>query len=156
MAETIHVLIVDDDADCAMTLKTGLEALPGALFTCEIASTMASAVQRLAHHDIDAAIVDLTLPDAKGTDSVAAIRAVAPEIRAVVYTGSPEMHAAAKAAGASDVLTKPTDLHAISTALQFSVAYRKSPEWRALDEALAKLGSMLDTIEKEHGHRCMD
>src|SRR5688572_25028987 len=68
--ETIHVLIVEDSEDCAMSVQKILEARKEVSFTVEIVGTVGDAVRRLRCGGIDAVLLDLSLPDGDGVDVV--------------------------------------------------------------------------------------
>lgn len=149
----IHVLLVEDNADEALMLKMYLEGRPEVIFTTEWAPTIASALIRLERGGVDAILLDLTMPDGHGPDVVRRIKAAAPNIGPIVYTGWPkaDVEEEVKKAGAEAVLEKPSHPDKISERLRFAVAHRDIRKERdELLEILEQLGDVVyDVIERE-------
>ncbi len=104
--ETIGVLLVEDDEGDARLVEDDLaERLPRARIARS--RTLRDALATLGPA-IDCVLLDLGLPDARGLDAVARLRAQAPGIPLIVLTGLADEAAgvAAVAAGAQDYLVK--------------------------------------------------
>jgi sigma-B regulation protein RsbU (phosphoserine phosphatase) len=151
MKDRLHVLLVEDNADEALSLKMALEMRPEVIITTEWAPTVASAITRLKRGGVDAVLLDLTMPDGQGPDVVRRITEAAPEIYSVVYTGrsKEEVEHPVKEAGALAVVQKPACSDEITKKLRFAVAYRNADRAREeFDKILAELGEVMDEAIK--------
>ena len=103
------VLIVDDEPSIREVLD---ELLQGrGLRTLEAANGIEALLQ-VKHQHPDVVLLDLTMPRVDGLETLKHIHRFDPRIRVIVLTASlnPDVHQAARRAGASDVVTKPCDL----------------------------------------------
>jgi diguanylate cyclase (GGDEF)-like protein/PAS domain S-box-containing protein len=73
-----NILLVTQDANDADTLRLTLDGAEGDRFTVHWASTLAGGLERLHGGDIDAVMVDLSLPDSQGQDTFDALLGLAP------------------------------------------------------------------------------
>lgn len=81
-----RILVVEDEDLIQMLLSSQLEEWG---FSVEVTGTAATAKSKLAmlHGQVDAAIVDLGLPDAKGSGFIAELRALYPLLPIVISSG---------------------------------------------------------------------
>jgi diguanylate cyclase (GGDEF)-like protein len=100
------LLIEDSTSDQELVLALLEDALPHARIT--VAANLVDAMSRLGEHRFDAALADLSLPDADGLAVVHAIRATYPGTALLVLTGRADGELAlwALAEGAQDYLVK--------------------------------------------------
>lgn len=107
--EPRRVLVVDDDADVALFVKTILERR--AQCVVETASDGAAGVAAVATFHPDAVVTDIEMPGLSGLDLIAAIRADRPWLPVVVMTAHVSVDYAVSAlrAQADEFLTKPLD-----------------------------------------------
>jgi CheY-like chemotaxis protein len=112
----IRVLIVDDDRDAAICLKTLLEAAG-----CEVRGAVmpSNAVAIGWELQPDAALVDIIMPGSNGYRVIRQLRLEFPEMTIVAYSGwgRQEDEDAAVAAGADRFLSKPATFDQIRQAL---------------------------------------
>jgi two-component system, NtrC family, response regulator AtoC len=103
-----HVLIVDDDADSAGTLR---ELIVGPQFTVAIANTLRDARKQIALQQPDLVLLDLKLPDGNGMDLFADPQLVA-NSEVVLITGHASLDTSIQALrmGAADYIVKPINL----------------------------------------------
>jgi CheY-like chemotaxis protein/HPt (histidine-containing phosphotransfer) domain-containing protein len=109
MAEPgLSVLIVEDNPGDARLVEWALQHEPSARFRAEHVGRVAAAIERLAAGGVDAVLLDLGLPDSRGTDGVRRIRERAPSVAVIVLTGSedPVLVRQAIEAGAQDYQVK--------------------------------------------------
>jgi CheY-like chemotaxis protein len=101
-----QVLIVDDDAE---TLSGFSAILRAGGYRVRTAATGAAAFEALVEHAVDAAIVDLRLPDVSGLEVVHEARLRRPGAPVLVISGFATVSDAVRALrlGARDVLEKP-------------------------------------------------
>jgi signal transduction histidine kinase len=144
----IRVLLVDDNpADTRLIRELLLDA--GTLPACLAhAGRLSEALACLRASPFDAVLLDLTLPDATGLDTLLRVRAAAPDVPVVVLTGADDDALALRAlkGGAQDFLVKgQVDGALLVRALRYGVQ-RKRAEVRAafLADAARILSSALD------------
>lgn len=103
-----HVLIVDDDADSAATLR---ELIAAPSFTVAVASTLADARKQIALQQPDLVLLDLKLPDGNGLDLFSDPQLVAnSEVALITGHASLETSIQALRLGAADYIVKPINL----------------------------------------------
>ena len=110
------ILLVEDNPLDALLLTEQL----GDDYDFRRAESLAEAVREIQRVRPNCAIVDLTLPDGRGPEVIAALRAVAPAIPLIVHSGLDASFAAeeALAAGANSYVTKGSTAHELSAALR--------------------------------------
>lgn len=145
----IHVLLVEDDPDEALSLKMYLEGRPEVDFTTEWAPTVQSAIMRLERGGVDVVLLDYSLPDGTGVEVIERIKEAAPDVENIVYTGwsKEEIEQHAKEAGALDVIQKPADPARLSRRIQYAVAYRNlKKEKRVFEDLLTQMGELMSEV----------
>lgn len=105
---SIQVLLVEDEPGDAGLAKMALRGFRNAHFQLVWVQTLAEAVQQFAVRANDVVLLDLTLPDSTGIDTLARIRAIAGDIPIIVLTGQSdtEFGLSTLKAGAADYLVK--------------------------------------------------
>jgi serine phosphatase RsbU (regulator of sigma subunit) len=120
---TTRVLMIEDNADFATIVGQLLGELE-VEFEIESASRLGEGLSSLAGGDVDVVLLDLSLPDCKGMETLAAVRACAPLLPVVVLTGADDEQLAIEALqrGAQDYLIK-TEINGrvLSRAIQYAV-----------------------------------
>jgi DNA-binding response OmpR family regulator len=102
----VLIVVVEDDWLLQDCLKSVLIARG---FSVEVVATGAAALRRFARNNLDAAIVDMGLPDMAGVELIAAAREAGMWAPILVVTGRDEIEDRARAldAGADDYIVKP-------------------------------------------------
>jgi DNA-binding response OmpR family regulator/HPt (histidine-containing phosphotransfer) domain-containing protein len=106
--EPDRLLVVDDNpGDARLVELTLAQDVPGR-YRVERAGRIADALARLAEAPVRAVLLDLGLPDSRGTDGLRRIRERAPTVPVLVLSGAedPEVARAAYDAGAQDYQVK--------------------------------------------------
>jgi len=137
----VRVLVVDEE-EALTTLVTLALELEG--WQVRTAATAAEALDAAASFAPDIVLLDMGLPDAPGTDVVAAMRADGSTAAVVFLTGRAEHEhrAAAFAAGADDYLTKPFGLEEVVDRLQPIVRrLGLAPTSRRLDDLVVDVSA---------------
>ncbi|MEI7770853.1 MAG: diguanylate cyclase [Chloroflexales bacterium] len=100
----MHILLVEDNPGDARLIS---ELLVGETYRLHVVARMSEALDRLAHGGFVAVLLDLSLPDSQGLDTVVRVAAVS-EAPVVVLTGldDEDMALSAVRAGAQDYLIK--------------------------------------------------
>jgi len=105
--QSIEVLLVEDDADAARLVRRALPELGAPGFVVKRVTKLASALSWLRRKQYDVILLDLDLPDSAACETLAPVRAVAPQTPIIVLTGSDEGAAFSPAAqGAQEFLLK--------------------------------------------------
>lgn len=103
----VRILLLEDDADFASIVRHRLNASAGLEVAVHWVPTLREAIAHLGRHPVDLILADLGLPDSAGLATLQRLWQ-AGERLIVVLTGlaDPEVHAAALAQGAYDVVHK--------------------------------------------------
>lgn len=121
-AEALHVLLVEDSADAAETMKMLLEAYGWRVThapTCAAALTLGHATR------FDVVLTDLGLPDGSGIEVGRELSARMPVVALSGYGAAPDLRNSAMA-GFSDHLVKPAEPAAVHRALRRAVEARRN------------------------------
>jgi sigma-B regulation protein RsbU (phosphoserine phosphatase) len=102
------ILLIEDDANDAFLLRRMLNRTPGLAAELEWVERVASGLVKLAETAFDVVLLDLSLPDAAGVDTVAQVRASARQVPFIVLTGLEDSAMASRTLqlGAQDYLLK--------------------------------------------------
>jgi DNA-binding NtrC family response regulator len=120
------ILIVDDEAELRMLLKSILETD----FSVTEADSAAS-LQKCFTQDVpDVVLLDLKLPDANGLDLLPVIKKAWPDTEVIVLTGEATFEAAVQATkrGAYHFINKPFDTQALLVTIDRAIENRQQKE----------------------------
>ena len=136
----LRVLFVDDEAPIREVMRIELPRMGHEVTVCEDGET---ALEVLAEHHFDAAIVDLKMPGISGWEVTDHIKQVSPETFVIIHTGHGDMHQAIEAVRhrANDFLNKPCKLVDIQRALA------RAAEWRQQSRKTQALETRLKALE---------
>jgi len=145
-----HVLVVDDEPQFLRALTTSLRA---AGYDVETATTAADALTKVGLAPPDAVILDLVLPDRRGTDVTREIRTWSDvPIVVVSAVGEEAEKIAALDAGADDYVTKPFAIGELLARLRAALRRSGGP-----GSTVIEIGSIRVDLEKHDvsvdGHR---
>ena len=130
MANTpISVLLVEDNPADTRLVYELLAEKPMGCFDLVTVGRLSAAVTRLRDQHFDVLLLDLSLPDAQGMDTLAEIQAIAPDVPIVVLTGLDDEQVALNAvnAGAQDYLVKGKgDSELLTRALRYAIERKRS------------------------------
>ncbi|MEW6219156.1 MAG: response regulator [Thermodesulfobacteriota bacterium] len=150
--EELSVLLVEDNPQDAQLIKEYLSESDAVHFTVNDVPTMAEAIAALDGTAWDIVLLDLSLPDSTGLQTVRTLIGRFPAVVIVVLTGLTDDQVAIQAVrfGAQDYLEKglltPTLL---SRAMRYAVERKRII--RQQDSLLADLAKALDEIEVLQG-----
>lgn len=85
MTTPLHILLLEDDPECADTLLAMFKR--GGQFKLDTAATLKEALSKITGTNYDAVICDLRLPDAKGVEAPIAIHNEAPSTPIIALSG---------------------------------------------------------------------
>jgi two-component system cell cycle response regulator len=123
MSIVIHVLLVEDNPGDALLAQLALSEMSGADVFVETVARFADAMTSLRSHPADVVLLDLSLPDSHGIETVERMRANAPDVPIVVLTGHEDDQVAQSAmeAGAQDYIEKSRlDGYILSRAVRYA------------------------------------
>jgi diguanylate cyclase (GGDEF)-like protein len=150
---SISVLLIEDDPDYSELVRHLLDGplveLPELQFSLLSAKTLSEGLARLSDGEIQVVLLDLTLPDSTGLQTLARVRHEAPDVAVVVLTGveDPALATQALQEGAQDYLLKhETDERSLVRSLRYAM------ERQRLMAALASL-SLTDDLTRLHNRR---
>ena len=131
------VLVVDDDDDARAALATILAAEG---FHAVTAADGETALDRVVSEQPAVVLLDRIMPGLDGIETLRRLKAIAPEVPAIIVTGYGDTSSAVQAMklGAYDYLTKPLQID------QILIAVRRAAERRELGAEVEGLRSQLD------------
>src|SRR6266545_2396271 len=143
----MRVLLVEDNEDDALLIR---ETLSETTIEIERAERLSTALEQLATGRFDAVLLDLSLPDARGLDTIGRVHSQAPGVPIVVLTGLNDEEAAGKAVerGAQDYLIKGhTDGALLTRSLRYAMQRHRAEETlRERNRELRILKKISETI----------
>jgi signal transduction histidine kinase len=120
-----EILLVEDNAGDALLLREVLaQANHADEFKLSHVERLDSAIQRLAQGNVDVVLLDLSLPDGQGLETLTRAHTAAPQVPIVVLTGLDDQGLAVRAVreGAQDYLVKgQMDSCALMRALRYAI-----------------------------------
>jgi len=124
----MRVLLVEDNEDDALLIR---ETLSDATIEIERAERLSTALEHLAKGGFDAMLLDLSLPDAYGLDTIGRVLGQVPGVPIVVLTGLNDEETAVKAVerGAQDYLVKgQAGGQLLARSLRYAIQRHKAEE----------------------------
>lgn len=153
----MHVLLIEDNEDDACLIREALALRREAGVTLTWADSLMTGMRYLTGDHVDAVVLDLSLPDSQGQDTVEKIRRHRPAIPIVVLTGLDDEAQAVRAVreGAQDYLVKNRlDADTLLRSLRYAVERgRVENELRHSNEQLRALTGYLETAREEERTR---
>jgi diguanylate cyclase (GGDEF)-like protein/PAS domain S-box-containing protein len=139
-----RVLLVEDDPTYARVLRGTLLFGGGGPWEVEVVGTLSAALGRLSEGGIDAVLLDVGLPDARGVDGLETLTAAHPSVPVLVLTATEDetIGLTAVQTGAQDYLVKGQVEHSL---LPRSIRY--AIERRRTADALRRLEQAVDTMQ---------
>ena len=135
---TLQVLLVEDDPGDAGIVSFALRAERSPTFKIVHRMTLGDAIEALGSDTVfDVVLLDLSLPDSFGLETVTRVLEAAPRLPIVIMTGNDDPQFAAKAleSGAQDYLVKTDDPSGtVSRAIRYAIT-RKTAELERQDMA---------------------
>ncbi|WP_135825943.1 PAS domain S-box protein [Halorussus ruber] len=144
MGNAIRVLLVDDDSDIADLTATYLERASDRIETV-VETVPEEALDRVADETVDCVVSDYEMPEMDGLEFLDEVRAIAPYLPFVLFTGrgSEEIASEAISAGVTDYLQKGTgtdQYEVLANRVENAVAqYRAEREAEEADEQIRRI-----------------
>jgi diguanylate cyclase (GGDEF)-like protein len=145
----LSVLLIEDNPADARLMQEVFAGIANSPFELEHMDRLASGLARLTAGGIDVVLLDLSLPDSQGLDTLVRVQAHAPDVPIVVLTGLDDEALAVQALqqGAQDYLVKGTvDSNILTRSVRYAIErHRMQQELRAL--------SLIDEMTGLHNRR---
>jgi PAS domain S-box-containing protein len=145
--EPASILIVDDDPGTLQSIGDVLERRGHAVRT---ATQARAALELLTDRSVDAAILDLHLPDVSGLVLLQAIKTAAPATEVIIITDQASATTAIEAinSGAFGYVTKPFKMDHLMATIDKALAKQRAE--RALWERTRSLETLIDARPRRH------
>jgi phosphoserine phosphatase RsbU/P len=151
----LSILLVEDNPADARWFQEELQDSGPPWCELSHVGTLAAAIQRVGVGGIDAVLLDLSLPDAHGTDTVSRMRAAAPGLPIVVLTGLDDEQTALRAVkeGAQDYLIKVQVNGALlARAVRYAIERRRADEAQRREAVAAQTAQLREQFVAVLGH----
>jgi two-component system cell cycle response regulator len=147
--ESFKALLIDDDPEDARLVREMLAEGGFARFDLEVTDRLADGMRRVSAEDIDVVLLDLCLPDSQGVNTIAILRAHAPDLPIVVLTRTTDETTGVQAlnAGAQEYLLK-----AQASSVVLVRALRYAIERKRLELALQQM-TLVDDLTGLYNRR---
>jgi PAS domain S-box-containing protein len=142
----MHVLLIEDNEDDAYLIGETLTERTATDVELEWVDRLESGLKRLAEGKIDVVLLDLSLPDSHGLETLDKVQRQTPDVPVIVMTHLDDEAMAVQAVrrGAQDYLVKGrSDGYGLGRAIQYAIE-RKGSE-RAVRDSEARLRAIIDT-----------
>jgi len=149
-SDTIRVLLVEDDDGDALLLRRLLSGWQYASFHIRRAHSLSAAILELAQGAIDLVLLDLGLPESRGLDTLARIRAASARAPIIVLSGLHDEALAVTAIrqGAQDYIVKgQVDGASLVQAIRFAIERHRVQQ--ALAERVAELEQAVAQLQDQ-------
>src|SRR5918998_6251556 len=128
---TIKILLVEDNPGDALLVRVLLEEGGTDKFDVKDVGRLGEAIERLVEEDFSVVLLDLSLPDSQGLDTVEQVRTAAPRALIVVLSGLDDEETALQAlqSGAQDYLVKGQgDGNLIARTIRYAIERQRAEE----------------------------
>lgn len=148
--DTIHALLVEDNPGDARLIREALTEIVQPHFRLEWAENLGKALETLAQQQFAVILLDMSLPDSRGMNTLQRIEQAAPTVPVVVLTGFDDEALAVEAvrSGAQDYLVKSEVTgHLLARAIRYAIERHRMQA--SLFDARHMLQLVLDHIPQQ-------
>jgi len=144
--DQISVLIVEDNPADVLLIREYLSEKEAVDYVITEADTLASAINLISRNDFDVILLDLTLPDSMGLETVRKVITTAPDTAVIVLTGLQDENIALQAVrySAQDYLEKQF----LAPAMLYKSIIYAIERKRVLQEKEDLLNDLIRALEK--------
>ena len=139
MVTTMRILLIEDNEDDAQLIGEALAEKKETVFDLDWVDRLAKGLSRLAEGKMDVVLLDLSLPDSYGLETLDKLQACADTVPVVVLTGLDDESMAVRAVrrGAQDYLVKGRlDSDLLARTIRYSIERKQAEkQFRALLES---------------------
>ncbi|MCI0476297.1 MAG: response regulator, partial [Anaerolineales bacterium] len=157
--QPIQLLLIEDNRDAAFLIRKLLEEIKTATFHITHVERLAAGLERLSAQPVDAILLDLSLPDSTGLETLTRVHAHQPHTPIIVMTGLDDETVALEAMrqGAQEYLIKgKSDGELIARAIRYAIERTRAEEaltrernlLRALIDHLPDIINVKDTASR--------
>lgn len=153
--QALRLLAIEDNPGDVRLLRETLAEAGGGHVRLESAGTLAAGIAALARDSFDAVLLDLSLPDSQGRDTITRLRAAAPHIPVVVMTSLSDeaMVMAAATTGVQDYLVKGQDsCRVVLRAVRYATERQRWQEHSANARKLEAVGRLTGALAHEYNN----
>ena len=146
--EIIKVLLIEDNLGDARLVKEMLADAGASKFSLTHVGLLSEGLSLLRNESHHVILLDLSLPDGHGLDTIRQVCAVAPHLPVVILTGLDDETIAIRAVqeGAEDYLVKgQMDGNLLARAVRYSIERKRAEE--ALRESEERYGRFFENVE---------
>ena len=142
------LLIVDDEAGPRESLRIVFKDR----YNCATASCGREGIEYAQKNPVDAAILDIKMPDISGVDVLCELKKLDPDTECIMLTGYETLETARLAVrhGAADYLNKPFDVFFVRELLEKCIARRQRK--RAVEDSVKQLQRVNEELTQELAH----
>jgi two-component system sensor histidine kinase/response regulator len=142
------LLIVDDEAGPRESLRIVFKDR----YNCALAKCGREGIEYAQNHSVDAAILDIKMPDISGVDVLRELKKLDPDTECIMLTGYETLETARLAVrhGAADYLNKPFDVYFVRELLEKCIARRQRK--RAVEQNLNTLQRVNEELTQALAH----
>ncbi|GAB4527602.1 MAG: hypothetical protein OHK0046_45540 [Anaerolineae bacterium] len=147
MVEDINVLLVEDNPGDARLIQEMLRSTDQQIITLDLATTLAEAIEQIKTNTYQAILLDLSLPDSHGIDTLLRVEAEALDTVVVVLTGLSDeaMGVEAVQMGAQDYLLKDAvDDRLLRRSIRYAIERNRTE--LALRQSEEEYRSLIDDV----------
>lgn len=152
MERVNEVLLVEDNPGDSLLIREELLEAFGPELEVTAVETCRRALDALRSRDFQVVLLDLSLPDSRGLDTVEAVRRQAPDVPIVVFSGDEDQETALQAlrVGAQDYLVKgKADTNLLMRALRYACERKRLEAER--EHLIGQLQDALATVKQLTG-----
>jgi two-component system sensor histidine kinase/response regulator len=123
-SEALRILLIEDNPGDVRLIREMLAEARNTHFNLEYADRLSLGLERLAAGEVDLLLLDLSLPDSQGVDTIVKAHTLAAEVPIILLTGFDNEALAMEAMqrGAQDCLVKDTmDNHTLSRSIRYAI-----------------------------------
>jgi len=150
MENRLRVLLIEDNPGDAHLIQEMLRQVGSTSFEVDHTDRLSKGLGRLATEPIDLVLLDLSLPDSGGLETLGALQSQVPQLPVIVLSGLSDEQMAIQAVreGAQDYLVKgQVDGNLLARAMRYAVERKRAEEERKrlileLQEALVQVKTL--------------
>lgn len=144
--DQLSVLIVEDNPGDVLLIKEYLSDRQDARYDITEVDTLEAAIDLITNREFDVILLDLTLPDSMGLDTVRTVMTISPDTAVIVLTGLQDENTALQAVryGAQDYLEKQF----LAPAMLYKSIIYAIERKRAMQEKEDLLNDLTKALEK--------
>ncbi|MFA5252447.1 MAG: response regulator [Phycisphaerae bacterium] len=129
--DLLHILLVEDSASDAVLLQESILSSGVKDLSVSVVGSLRESTDHIKNNHIDATLLDLSLPDSSGLETIRRVRSACPDMPIVVLTGVDDEKTGIEAVrmGAQDYLVKgQADGRLIARAVRYAIERKRAEQ----------------------------